>query len=550
MYARTAFRFENNTTLCPFLSELDCEESIAQEKEEAEIKAEITHQSRAIRALVGGSMLGVLAGTIGMVISAIFSNGTSKAVLSVIIAGIVSGVVAGLGLGKYIYDHDFFTKDDAVNKLKISRFRAIRLDDKVDRITKKLLKKDLPLNEEQQSWKARSFFQETLAKYRNVGAFGSKGALLTYGEQGTRGDEGSPALQRRQEESRLIQLNDMGVQTELGNEGSSAVLSEQGKMQRVQQDELYSKDGVECPTPSEFAVEDCNVAEVEMVQTFVEGSEKGLGAAMPFDKSAKKIPEETRLELVVNDNRAVAAVEKKEVLEEPLLQEALVLTQPEIADSMTQAKSVEFQQQQEKEYAEQPAGEDQDEVSSDRQHELMIAQIDELEKRSRKFGQRLRDLLKKKDFKWEFLQDILDLANPNGMSERFVQVTDSGFRNKNAKARTLVNRLACIGSPCKLVGRLRDKIEQGYDIFYDKNKRVFNDVEKTKLSNFHALFLILSHCPVGVEHSDLNFGANFAQVMKGLTEYDRETLIEIIDFRWSRDHIPIHIELLKRALQA
>jgi len=493
MYARTAFRFENDTSVCPFLSELDEEESIAQTKEEVEIKNEMPNQHNVAEAVFVGSMAGVLAGAIVGNIIAIFTGGSSKALLSELIAGIVSGVVAALGLGKYIYENDSFARNGAINKLEITRYRAIRLDDKVNRITKKLLGKGLSLHDERQSWKARFFFQETLTKYQGVRASGSKDDQSTHEAESAKSTERSPALQKKNDEARTIQQSDASVQTEPVHGGAAAISPEQGAELREQQNARFTQEKVESVISSKAAEKMPKASEDELIPTCVECVDESLKAAAPSCQVSKEIAREV------------------------------------LSTTVT--------------YDVQPTTED--EGSASQQFRLIIAQINELQKRSPKLGLRLKSLLEREGVKSGLLQNILYLANPSRMLEQFGQGMANSFRDKNGKARTLVNRLAGIGGASRLVSSLKGKIEQGYDLFYDKNKRVFSDAEDAKLENLHSLLFMLSKQPVGVMHSDLNFGVNFAQIMKSLTKDELEILNELIDLRWPRGLAPIHIELLK-----
>ena len=598
MYAKKAFRFENEAALCPFLSELDTEETVAQNREEQEIIKEMPHQHSMTEAAVGGSLAGILAGTLVGNIIAIFTGGALKALLSEIIAGIIAGVAAGIGLGKYLYENEGFARNGAVVTLEITRYRAIRLDDKVNRITTKLLGKDLPLTEKQQLWKARFFFQETLAKYQGIRISGEKDDRSHHEAQIARGNEGSPTLERNHNEARAPQQSDEGVQTEPENRGSAVIVPEQRESPRELQTERSTQESVDSAIQSETATEALNAAKEEIVPTFVECSEKSLMAAASPDQLAREVPIETRSTTVVNTLQAPTEAAKGEerlegapldpqeekdfsrVVDEggsllsddeeyaiaspkdeerlgckraavpPLRERAVVPIQIGIA----QARDAEFQHvpvklnDEQAVFRDDEARENQEEGPDSQQLPMTTAQIDELQKRSPLLGQRLKSLLGKEGVESELLHNILSLSSPSRMLEPYIQDSDIGFRDKNGKARLLVNRLAGIGGAGKLVSALKKKLEQGYDLFYDKNKRMYSDDEKTKMANFYSLLLMLSKQPVGIMHSDRNFGANFAQVMKGLTKEDQEMLQEYMSFRWPMGVVPGHIYCVKQAL--
>ena len=224
MYAREAFRFENEAALCPFLSGLDEEEVAAQKTEESEIKKEMVHQHSMTEAVVGGSVAGVLTGLLVGNVIALVTGGASKAIE--IIAGLISGVVSGLGLGKYVYENENFARKGALIKLEIARYRAIRLDNKVNHITTQLLKNDLSLQEKQQLWKAKFFFQETLKKYSGVRISEPKADQPSHDAQGARNREVPSATQERHDEARTTPQRDTSVQTEPPKVASVAVSSE------------------------------------------------------------------------------------------------------------------------------------------------------------------------------------------------------------------------------------------------------------------------------------------------------------------------------------
>lgn len=188
-------------------------------------------------------------------------------------------------------------------------------------------------------------------------------------------------------------------------------------------------------------------------------------------------------------------------------------------------------------------------VTKARDMQSVLEQIHSLKQSSPHLAQRLETLLEEEGLESELLQDLVRLSNPSLSLDQFHQFLTSSFGNKNQKARLLANELAGSGKADRRTAQLKAKLAQGFDLFYDKDQNVQGGGARARLANLHSLLLMLANQPVGVAHSDVNFGTNFSSIMEGLTRDEQDMILEIINLRWPPGHASDHIIFLRQELQ-
>lgn len=179
MYVRKAFALDGNLTLCPFLAELDTEETQAQAREESAIQEEMQRRIPEYEQGLNeadGILCGFPSGLLTTVVSFCMLPDSFAGLIASLALGIFGGTAIGVGVSKTadnkLSPEDIKTPRYALRRrevegsLDINRLRMVRLDSKVNRIATKLLEPSLPENEKLQIGKAKFFFETIEAAWK------------------------------------------------------------------------------------------------------------------------------------------------------------------------------------------------------------------------------------------------------------------------------------------------------------------------------------------------------------------------------------------------
>jgi hypothetical protein len=167
MYATSAFMYQPDVLLHPYLRSLDHEENQIQEREEEMIQR-LMPKHRKGEAITWGFTSGGFTGFFGFVISSFLTDSLSEKAQKVatVVCGPVLGTAVGVTVGLNHYLNPENGRTGATIELDIYRHRIVRLNNKILRINNYKQKEQLVHEPSVQLDTVRFFFQEKVELYQ------------------------------------------------------------------------------------------------------------------------------------------------------------------------------------------------------------------------------------------------------------------------------------------------------------------------------------------------------------------------------------------------